>query len=144
MFKPLVMINGWNMFVINFICLSDNSYMYTLCETLAEEGVMVIVRGSMRWSKGGGVGGSEKFKIKNLLILHGKKILDPRMGSLRYLRLFTMNLWNCLGSLLGIRRVIYENEFYVHFLVFPSRMRCILKDAFFSVKIFPHGIAFNF
>lgn len=95
MFKPLVMINGWNMFVINFICLSDNSYMYTLCETLAEEGVMVIVRGSMRWSKGGWVGEIQNWKFINFT---WKKILDPRMGSLRYFRLFTMNLWNCLGS----------------------------------------------
>lgn len=139
MFKPLNVINGWKKNVLNFICLSDNSYMYTLCETLAEEGVMVIVRGSMRWSKGG----SEKFKIENLLILHGKK--------------FWIRAWEVSGTSdcspwiyetvwdhLGIRRVIYENEFYVHFLVFPSRMRCILKDAFFSVKIFPHGIAFNF
>lgn len=78
MFKPLVMINGWNMFVINFICLSDNSYMYTLCETLAEEGVMVIVRGSMRWSKGGWVGEIQNWKFinftwkKNSGSAHGK------------------------------------------------------------------------
>lgn len=141
MFKPLVMINGWNMFVINFICLSDNSYMYTLCETLAEEGVMVIVRGSMRWSKGGWVGEIQNWKFINFT---WKKNSGSAHGKSQVLQIVHHESMKLFGIILGIRRVIYENEFYVHFLVFPSRMRCILKDAFFSVKIFPHGIAFNF